>query len=133
MLTLRNSVLSVGTGTVHLLCGEGTPDGSPAPPRCARPGRDRRCWGGAGARTDEAVGQRNLRSWSVTGCAASTAVQWPTPGTISTVALPWAAASSELASGGPTLSSAPVTSSSGRFGSIGPGSVALASASQLRA
>jgi hypothetical protein len=65
----------------------------------------------------------------VTGPAASSAVQWPTPGTISTVALPCAAASSELASGGPTLSSAPVTSSSGSFGSrpeVGGGGEGLA-------
>src|SRR5919199_3762942 len=133
MLTLRNSVFSVGTGTVHLLCGEGTSDGSPASPGCARPGAIDGAGGGAEASTGEAAGQRNLRSWSVTACAASTAVQWPTPGTISTVALPWAAASSSVASGGPTLSSPPVMSSSGRLGSIGPGSVALASASQLRA
>src|ERR671933_1086927 len=127
MLTLRNSVFSVGTGTVYLLCGEGN-----AGRVAGAPGRDRRCWGVVRVRVGGgAVGQRNLSSWSVTGPAASSAVQWPTPGRISTVALPCAAASSELASGGPTLSSAPVTSSSGRIGATGPGSGAAAGASQF--
>src|SRR4051812_49535465 len=103
MLTLRKSVFSVGTGTVHLLCGEGTPDGSPASPGAPDRGAIDG-WGGAGASTGAAAGERNLRRWLVSGCAASTAGQSATPGPISTVGVTLASASSEMAPGRPTFS-----------------------------